>query len=152
MALPAISGEFRLGADPDFRYAASGVAVCSLRAVASSRKKQDDGSWVDDKTTWVTLTAFKQMAENCAESLSKGDLVTVTGRLHVEEWEDKDGGKRITPKIILDSIGPALQFASAKVSKVARSEPGRANGQSNGGDPWTKPAANAGAATDDPPF
>ena len=153
--LPTISGEFRLGGDPELRYTPNGAAVCNVRAVATSRRKNPQtDQWEDDKQTWVTLQAWNKSAENIAESLSKGDLVSVVGKLHVEEWEDNDGNKRITPKILIDAIGPSLSFATAKVTKAQRSggqqtDPwaGANSAQAPAEDPW-----NTSPQSDEPPF
>jgi single-strand DNA-binding protein len=157
--LPTITGEFRVGADPDLRFTPAGKAVASIRAVASSRKKDEQtGEWSDDKTTWVTLTVWGKPAENLVESIGKGDLLTVIGKLHVEEWEDNEGNKRITPKILVDSIGPSVQFATAKVHKAERASGGGSAQPAD--DPWatTSPPASqpdpwaSSPATEDPPF
>lgn len=150
MALPQVVGEFRCGADPNLRFAPSGVAVCSIRAVASSRKKQDDGTWVDDKATWVELVAFKKVAENMAESFEKGDLVNVTGKLQVEDWEDKDGNKRLSVKVMVDTIGASAAFNPVKSIKTARSDSG---GSSGGGHaPASEPDWGGAPQNDEPPF
>lgn len=128
--LPTISGEFRLVDDPELRFTPSGKAVVEVRLVASKRKKDGD-DWVDDKTCWINAVAWQEVAENIAESLSKGDLVEVRGALYTESWEDKDGNKRSTMKIQLYGIGPALARATAKVSKTERSTGG------GGDDPWS---------------
>jgi single-strand DNA-binding protein len=150
--LPSVTGEFRCGADPELRFAPSGVAVCKVRAVASSRKKVND-EWVDDKTTWVNLVGFKRTAENMAETLAKGYLVTVTGRLQVENWEDNEGNKRTSVDVILDSIGPSLSFVAAKVQASERSSTGSGGSGGGGGsspdeDPWAAPTGQ----TEEPPF
>lgn len=154
MALPATASVYRLGQDPELRFTPYGVAVGTVRAIASSRKKQDNGEWVDDKKSWVTLTFFNRLAENVVESLHQGDEVVAIGRLEVQEWEDKDGNKRITPAILVDSIGPSLAFATAKVVKAERaggqsserSRTSRSTGPQQD-DPWATPAPS-----DDPPF
>lgn len=149
MALPQVVGEFRCGGDPNLRFAPSGVAVCSISAVASSRKKQDDGSWVDDKTTWVELVAFKKLAENMAESFEKGDLVNVTGKLQVEDWEDKDGNKRRSVKVVVDTIGASAAFNPVKSIKTER----RDNSGGGGSAPADEPNWGGQPNDDDqPPF
>lgn len=152
--LPTIHGEFRMGTDPELRFTPSGVAVASFRAVASSRKEEPKGSgnWVDDKSAWVKVTAFQQLAENIAESLLKGMLVVIDGRLEIEEWEDRDGAKRQTPNILVNTIGPALKYATAKVSKVesqgAQQQSSSRQQTSRDDDPWAAPPAQ----NDEPPF
>lgn len=152
--LPTITGEFRTAADAELRFAPSGVAVGTIRAVASSRKKGEDGKWYDDKSAWVTITVFNQLAENCAETIKKGDLITVTGKLQVEDWEDKEGAKRTSVKIMADHIGPSLAFATARVSKTERAAGGEqpsSGQQQSHGDPWAAPATTPNA-TEEPPF
>jgi single-strand DNA-binding protein len=150
--LPVVTGEFRVVADPDLRFAPSGVAVGKIRAVASSRKKNEDGEWVDDKTCWVNLVCFKRLAENVAETFEKGDLVLVTGKLQPEDWEDKDGNKRTSVNIIVDTIGPSVTFNAARPMRGERSSNSGGN-QSSGqapapsSDPWS-----TGNASDEPPF
>jgi single-strand DNA-binding protein len=159
--LPTLTGEMRVGTDPELRFTPAGMPICSFRAVASSRKKDEQtGEWADDKTSWVTVTTFQQMAENVAESIQKGDLIALIGRLEVQEWTDQENNKRITVNVIADAIGPALRWATAKVTQAQRS-----NGQSappqqqqrsqqrppqqqsrSGGDPWATPQS------EDPPF
>lgn len=144
MSLPTVSGEFRIATDPELRFSPNGVAVCKLRAVASHRKKVDD-EWKDTNTLWTSLTMFKEQAEHAAESFEKGDLVVVTGRIELQEWE-KDGHTNRAANILVDSIGHSTRWATSKATKVERSG-GGGGGQSSGNDPWAAPDQN-----DEPPF
>jgi len=83
----------RLVADPEIKFGASGMPIASLRVVTSGRRKTDAG-WEDTDTTFWSVTAFRQLAENVAESLVKGDQVIVTGKVKSREWQDNDGNKR----------------------------------------------------------
>jgi len=138
--LPTLSGEFTVVADPELKFAAgSGNAVCRVRLVANSRKKNDSGEWVDDKTLWMSGTAFGNLAKNIAESVTKGSRVVVTGRLVTDEWE-KDGQKKTATALLIDKFGVDLMFDPAKSYKL------EAGGtQSSAADPW-------GAPQDEPPF
>lgn len=156
--LPIVQGEFRVVADPELRFAPSGIAVGNVRLVANSRKKDQNGEWQDDQVLWLDGVIFKQYAENMVESISKGDLVFMSGRLQTEQWE-KDGEKKSKTTVMIDHIGPTLMYATAKVSKAARSQGGGGqSGQQQRGaavdrpaadvDPWATPS-NQG---DEPPF
>lgn len=155
MALPRVSAEMRVVADPELRFTPSGAAVCEVRLVSNKRKlnKQTD-EWEDANVCWLKGVAWRQLAENIAESVQKGDLVVVSGDLETQEWEADDGSKRQTYQIMIDSIGPALRWATAKVSRAQRSEGGsqqRSGGQQQSGgdgDPWGRPPA----PSDEPPF
>lgn len=152
--LPEIVGEFRCAAEPNLRFAPSGTAVLNIRAVASSRKKTDSGEWVDDKTCWVNVVAFKKLAENAAESIEKGDLFMVKGRISTDEWENSEGEKRTSFNLIADYIGPSVTFNTAKVSRGERQSSGSGGGggqqsQQQQADPWV----NSGTTDSDaPPF
>jgi single-strand DNA-binding protein len=142
--LPTITGEFRAVTDPELRFTPSGVAVANLRIAANSRKKVGE-EWVDDKVVFLNLTCWKQQAENVAESVQKGDLIMVTGRLETREYETKDGEKRQSFDVTADQIGPSLAFATAKVSKTERRSGSTATPPP--ADPYGTPPQD-----DEPPF
>lgn len=112
MALPRVTVDGRLAADPELRFSQAGTAVCRLRLVAADRRKNEaTNEWEDASTLWLDATAFGKMAENAVESLAKGDLVLAHGRLQTDEWVDRDSGqKRSKITMIIDAIGPSLQF------------------------------------------
>lgn len=140
--LPAVAGEFRLAADPELRFSPGGVAVGNVRLVASSRKKEGD-EWVDDKTCWIDGVCFKQMAENVAEHLRKGDTVVVTGKIQTESWETKEGEKRSKIALVIDSIGKNERWNDGKKAERTTSGAGAPAAE----DPWA-----TSAAPDEPPF
>ncbi len=151
MSLPTISGTGRLLADPELRFGSSGVAVCKVRIAFNSRKRQDDGTWVDDKVCYLDGTAFKQLAENIAECLQQGVEVNVSGRLVPEQWENKEGEKRAKVVLMPDSIGPNLAVATAKVAKMERSGGnGSQQGSSRSTARQSAPASSQGGFSDDP--
>lgn len=95
----------RLGADPELKFAGNGTAVVKLRVVSAGRRKDGD-QWVDVDTTWWQVTAFKTLAEACADHLVKGDAIVLSGTVKGREWEDqKTGEKRSAMEVIADHIG-----------------------------------------------
>jgi single-strand DNA-binding protein len=162
MSLPNVNGTARLIDDPQLRYGANGGAVVTVRLAFNSRKKDpQSGEWKDDASFFIDGKAFGQSAENLAESLSRGMEVVVSGRLKTEQWE-KDGEKRSAPALLIDSIGPSLRGATAKVSKAGGSGQGqqayaqaRQQQPAGAGDPWASSAAAAqgsGGWDSEPPF
>lgn len=150
MALPSFNGVGRLTAPPELRFTASGMAVCTANLAFNSRRKDPQtGEWVDGDVFFIRATAFKQLAENMAESLDKGTEVAVSGRLKTEQWTDKQSGdKRSAPSLLLDACAPNLAYVTAKVNKVSRSA-----GDTSGGsdDPWHAGPASHPVA-DEAPF
>jgi single-strand DNA-binding protein len=120
MALPTLTGTARLAADPRTALASSGVAVCSMQLAFNSCKQDPSGAWVDEDSLFIRATAFKDLAEHCAETLSKGAEVVVAGRVKTEQWTTQ-GEKRSAPTLLLDSIGSSLRYATATVTKAHRS-------------------------------
>lgn len=119
--LPTLSGTARLTADPELRFSPSGVAVVKVGLAFNSRRRNQAGEWEDGDVFFVSGTTFKEHAEHIAESLWRGTEVVVTGRLKTHSWEDRASGqKRSTPELLIDTIGPSLRFATAKVSKAER--------------------------------
>lgn len=109
--LPNVTIEGRVVADPELRFSPSGVAVGSMRIVAASRKQNPETKeWEDDKTLWMNVSCFKTLAENVAESVAKGDMVVVTGRIFTDEWTSPEGEKRSAVKMNADTVSVSLQW------------------------------------------
>jgi len=145
--LPQVTVEGRVVNDPELRFAPSGVAVGSFRLVASSRKQDESGQWVDDKTLWLGVTCFKQLAENVAESLRRGDLVVVTGRLQTDEWESDTGEKRSRTELVANGVAASLMFRTIPHGEGRAERVSAGDAPAAASDPWTAPPA-----ADEPPF
>lgn len=113
----------RLVADPEIKFGASGIAILKARVVTSGRKKTESG-WEDVDTTFWNVSAFRQVAENAAESLSKGDEVIVVGKVKQRDYETAEGEKRSITEVTADAIGPNLRSATAKINRISRSSGG----------------------------
>jgi len=112
-----------LTADPELRFTASGVAMVNI-SVADSRRYQDrNGDW-QEETSFFRGTCWRDLAENVAESLTKGARVVISGRLKQRTWETNEGEKRNVVELDIQEIGPSLRWATATVTKTTRSEGG----------------------------
>jgi single-strand DNA-binding protein len=156
-----------LADDPELRYTQGGIAVVSVRVGSTPRTfNRQTNAWEDGETVWVRCTAWREVAENVAQSLTKGSRVVVTGRLKAPSaYQSAQGEARASLELDIDEIGPSLRYATAAVTRRARE--GGAGASAVAGDPWgdapavskgaSKPAddawANPGAtAGDDTPF
>lgn len=92
----------RLGADPDIRYTQAGTAVANMSVATNHSVKRND-QW-EDQTEWHKIVVWGKLAEVCAEYLSKGSQVYISGRLQTRSWEDKDGTKRWATEIVAQDI------------------------------------------------
>ena len=143
----------RLTRDPELRYSAKGTPVATFAVVTSERRKDaQTGEWSDVNASFWDCVAFGQMAENVAESLTKGTAVLVQGRMYQEEYTDREGQKRRSWKVTADDVAPSLRWASAKVNRTSRSTGGQPAPAA--GDPWATGTAAAPASSfdDSPPF
>ncbi|GAA3388101.1 single-stranded DNA-binding protein [Cryptosporangium minutisporangium] len=141
-----------LTADPEMRVTPTGVAVAKF-TVASTPRTLDkaSGQWVDGEAMFLTCTAWRQLAENVTQSLTKGSRVVLTGRLRQHHWETDQGEKRSMFGVDVEEIGPSLRWATATVRKATRSGP---TGQTPPDDAWSTaaPAAPTNHGSDEPPF
>jgi len=107
--------------DPELRYTPNGAAVCKFRVAVNRRFRDESGQWKDGETSYFTVNAWRTLAENAAESLTRGTRVVVAGRLLWRSWENQEGEKRTTVEIEADEVGPSLRWATAKVERQSRS-------------------------------
>lgn len=120
--------------DPELRFTPSGTAVVNFGlAVNRSIQNKNSGEW-QTEVDFFNITAWYKLAENCAESLSKGDRVLVSGRLSQDSWEDKEGQKRSTVKIIASVIAPSMEFATCKLEKNPKADSGGVTAANNTGE------------------
>ena len=160
--------------DPELKFTPSGAAVANFTVASTPRTfDRQTNEWKDGTPLFLRCSVWRQVAENVAESLQKGQQVIVHGALNIRNFERQDGSKGTSVEMNVYEIGPSLRFATAKVTKASRSGGGGGGGfndggQSSGGaaNPWSQqPAAQGGAApqgggdawagggsTDEPPF
>jgi single-strand DNA-binding protein len=144
--------------DPELRFTPNGQAVAKFR-IASTPRFMDKATneWKDGESLFLTCNVWRQAAENCAESLTRGMRVIVQGRLKQRSYETKEGEKRTVFEVEVDEVGPSLRSATAKVVKASRGPGGGGSGGFGGGDdPWASasPAGGGGGGSlsDEPPF
>jgi single-strand DNA-binding protein len=106
--------------DPELRFTPSGVALAKVRFAVNRRYQDRNQEW-QEETSFFGGTLWRDAAENCAESLTKGTRVIVTGRLEQRSWETQDGDKRSVVEVAIDEIGPSLRWATAAVTRSPRS-------------------------------
>ena len=111
-----------IATQPRHTITAEGLNVLSFRLVSASRKfDSESGQWQDDKVNWFTVSAFRKLAENSNQMLSKGDRVVVFGKLRIRDW---DNGERsgTSVEIEADAIGQDLTFAISEDRSVLDDE------------------------------
>ncbi len=136
-----------LGRDPELRYTPQGDAVCNF-SMAVNEKKRDKAGELQDVTTWFRVTLWRRQAENASKYLTKGSAVYIEGRLHVEEWTDRDGNNRYT----LEVSGTDMQFLGGRGGETESSSEATYSGGSSPSPETPAPTPSGSGGNDDIPF
>ncbi|MFM6979995.1 MAG: single-stranded DNA-binding protein [Micrococcales bacterium] len=95
-----------------------GLPITSFRLAASQRRfDRSQNKWVDGETNWYTVTAFRQLAVNSSQSVTKGERIVVHGKLRVRDW---DNGERAgtSVEIEADVLGHDLSWGTAVFTRT----------------------------------
>lgn len=122
-------------ADPELRFLPNGDAVANFTVASTPRKfDRQANEYVDEEPLFLRCSAWREYAENVAESLTKGMRVIVQGNLRMRRFTDKDGADRTSTEMQVTEVGPALRFAVARVRKATPGNGGQgAQGGAQGG-------------------
>ena len=145
---PIITVAGHLTADPELRFTPNGAAVANF-TIASTPRTYDrqTNEWKDGETLFVRSSAWRDLAENVAASLTKGDRVVAEGYLKARSYQDREGNNRTAWELDVQDIGPSLKRATAQVQRVQRNSGGGGGfgGQPQGGGNWS--SGGQGAAS-----
>lgn len=128
--------------DPELRFTAGGQAVASFGLAVNRRWQNRQTNEWEEAVSFFDVTCWAQLAENVAESITKGSRLIVSGRLDQRSWETQDGDKRSKIEIVADEVGPSLTYATAQVVRNERREgfDGGTSGGGGGGGGGSRPA------------
>ena len=98
--------------DPELRFTQGGMAVASF-GLAWNKRKQDG----EEEVSFFDVTCFRSLAENVAESITKGTRVVVAGTLSQRCGENQDVDKRSIVVTVADEVAPSLRWASADIRR-----------------------------------
>ena len=129
-------------APAEIRFTSSGAPVASFTVAHTPRTfDRAANEWKDGEAMFLTCSAWRQLAENVAETLSaKGMRVIVQGRLKQRSYDDREGNKRTIYEVAVDEVGPSLLRATAVVTRAT-----------SGAQPGRQPAARQPAGRPQPP-
>ena len=82
----------------------------------NKRRKGKDGEY-EESTSFFDVQAYGTLAENLANSVTKGNRIVVTGEIEQRSWDDKEGNKRSTVEITASEVGPSLRWATAEITR-----------------------------------
>jgi len=108
--------------DPELKFLNSGQAALKLSIAVNRRWQNRQTQEWEERVSYFEVVGYGAMAENAANSLTKGARVIVSGRLEQRSWETENGDKRSIVEINADEIGPSLKWATAVVTRTPRAE------------------------------
>ena len=125
-----------LTADPELRTTGNGASVASFTIASTARTyNRNTGQFEDGNALFMRCSAWRDLAEHCASTLSKGMRVIAQGRLQQRSYQAQDGSNRTVIEMTIDEIGPSLRYATAQVTRTSsgNGQGGFNAGQGNGG-------------------
>ena len=123
--------------DVSLRTTSTGASVASFRIASNSRRfDKSTNTWIEQDPSYLSVSAWSQLAENVALSVHKGQALVVTGKLKVRQWQDADkSGTNV--EIDATAIGHDLNRGTSEFTKVKRVS------EFYEQDPWRNEAADA---------
>jgi single-strand DNA-binding protein len=121
MSDSAITLSGTLTRDFELKFLGDGTAVAQS-AIAINERKLVNGEWTDGEASFYEVVAWRQLAENVAASLQKGNRIVVRGKLRVRDWQREDGSKGRSVEVVADDIAASCKWATLEVTKNGRSE------------------------------
>ncbi|QIM16400.1 single-stranded DNA-binding protein [Leucobacter insecticola] len=112
-----ISAVGTIATSPRLLNAENRAAFCTFRVACNDRRyDREKGRWVDGDTNWLTINAFRTLAEHAHESFAKGDRIVLSGRLRMRDWDN--GSKSGTSvEVDADALGHDLRWGVSSFTK-----------------------------------
>ena len=132
--------------DPELRYARSGKPVVNITVASTPRSyNRTTSQWEDGEAVFMKGSAWDEMAENIAASLTKGSRVMMVGTLKSSTYKDREGNDKTGLELQIDEIGHTMKFHTLTAEKRGKASP-VAKGPATDSDGW------ATVDDDDVPF
>ena len=100
-----------VGNDPEVRETRSDTKITNV-SLATTRSFKDSEGERQQETEWHRITCFNGLGKNVAQYCTKGQMVSVEGRIHYTQWEDQEGIKRYGCEILADKVDFLTRGAS----------------------------------------
>lgn len=128
----------RVGRDAELRSTQGGEKVLGFTVA-------NDVGFGDRKTTqWVDCSLWGKRAEALANYVKKGDKITVSGELKLEDFQRRDGsqGSKLSVRVAEIELGGNKQNGDNDTQQAGSRGGGYGNGKSNGD--WQAPLSGGG--------
>ena len=137
--------------DPELRFISSGQANCSFGLAVNRRWQNRQTQEWEEATSFFNVVCWREMAENVAESITKGARVVVAGRLEQRSWETDQGEKRSVVEVVADEIAPVAALGDRTGDPQRAPRTGRGTSRERAAPP-PRQEPEAGYGFDEEPF
>lgn len=104
----------RLTKDAEESVTKKGTSMSKFRLAVNDRR--------NDETLFLNVLCFGKMAESLNQHLLKGRLISVQGKIKVDEYEDKNGNPRNSVCVMADEISLGPNAGQKTADAVTSSE------------------------------
>ena len=129
--------------DPELRFTPTGQATATFGVAVNRRWQNRQTNEWEEATSFFDVVCWRELAENAAQSLTKGTRVLVSGRLDQRSWETSEREKRSKIEITADEVAPSLRYATVQITRNERRSP-------EGGSPAYSNAGNRSVPNEAP--
>lgn len=91
----------RISREITYRVSQSGIKNAQSSIAVNRNFKNKDGNIDAD---FINFTAFGDRAENLSKYCSKGDLISIEGRIQTRSYDTQDGSKRFVTEVMAENI------------------------------------------------
>jgi len=94
----------RLGKDPVVKHFSNDNAIAEFSLATDDSYRDKEGKIIE-QTDWHNIKIpTKRLSEVAEKYLKKGSLIFLEGKIKTRAWDDKDGNKRYTTEIVVDTF------------------------------------------------
>ena len=101
----------RIARDPETRETKGGTSVTGITVVTDRPARDKDGKTYKDENGYTAkdsefhrVTCFNGLSKTVGQYCTKSQLVSVQGRIHYTQWDDKEGVTRYGTEILADKV------------------------------------------------
>ena len=116
--------------DPESGSTANGASYCRFSIAVNRQFANANG---ERETDFFNIIAWRGLGDNCAKYLTKGSKVCISGRIQIDNYEDRDGNKRQGVQIVAEDV----EFVSPRNNGENGERPAPAPRSNNGGNRGT---------------
>jgi len=101
----------RLTAKPELKYTGSNIPYTRFSIAVNRPFSNNEGGRDAD---FINIVAWRKQAETICNFFDKGNQIAIEGRLQTGSYDDKDGNKRYTVDVTLDTF----HFIESKANRT----------------------------------